>query len=122
MDKISYIAELEAKIKEKYGNQALKHPQENWDEEKEMVFQENYKRNNKNYKTPLKMTELINKKRKLRANRSCKRCKVLSFSVKDDVYMNKYNCCFKCYIKHIEGKNNEQNQASIKNRNLRHFE
>ena len=31
-------------------------------------------------------------------------CKRYSFSIKDDVYMNKFGCCHECYIQHVEGR------------------
>jgi len=31
-------------------------------------------------------------------------CKIYSFNIQDDVYMNKFKCCFKCYVKHVEGR------------------
>ena len=33
-----------------------------------------------------------------------KDCKRYSFNLKDDVYMNKFECCFECYIKYVEGR------------------
>ena len=37
-------------------------------------------------------------------DRTCPTCFVYSFEQKDDVYMNKYDCCHRCYLKFVEGK------------------
>ena len=44
--------------------------------------------------------KLLNKKN----DRTCPICNIYSFSKKDDAYMNKFECCFKCYIQHIENR------------------
>ena len=38
------------------------------------------------------------------SNRSCPVCHVYSFDLNDDLYMNRYECCKKCYIKWVEGR------------------
>ena len=42
--------------------------------------------------------KLLNKE----SNRVCPVCSVYSFEMVDDLYMGKYDCCFKCYIKWVE--------------------
>ena len=34
--------------------------------------------------------------------RKCPVCGTFSFEIKDDLYMNKFECCFKCYIQYVE--------------------
>ena len=41
---------------------------------------------------------LINKE----INRVCPVCETYSFSGRDDLYMNKYQCCHTCYLKWVE--------------------
>ena len=36
------------------------------------------------------------------SNRKCPICGIYSFDSRDDVYMNKFNCCHDCYIKWVE--------------------
>ena len=31
-------------------------------------------------------------------NRTCPVCKTYSFSLKDDLYMNRFSCCYECYL------------------------
>ncbi len=46
---------------------------------------------------------LVNKKLLSKeSNRVCPVCSTYSFKARDDVYMNKYECCFGCYIKYVE--------------------
>ena len=37
-------------------------------------------------------------------NRNCPVCQAYSFELRDDVYMAKFDCCFKCYIQWVEGR------------------
>ena len=37
-------------------------------------------------------------------NRNCPVCHTYSFELRDDVYMTKFDCCFKCYIQWVEGR------------------
>jgi len=104
-----YIAKLEKAIAEKYGEETLEHPRSLWDEEREKEYLENLKTN---YKPPTEETEkvelngvlvskkLVNKE----SNRSCPVCKSYSFKAIDDVYMNKFECCLKCYIQWVEDR------------------
>ena len=38
------------------------------------------------------------------SKRSCPVCSVYSFKSNDDVYMSKFDCCEKCYIQWVEGR------------------
>ena len=44
--------------------------------------------------------KLLNKE----SERSCPVCNTYSFKSNDDVYMTKFDCCEKCYIQWIEGR------------------
>ena len=35
-------------------------------------------------------------------DRVCPACFEYSFNLKDDLYMNKYDCCWKCYVQFVE--------------------
>ena len=37
-------------------------------------------------------------------NRNCPVCHAYSFDSRDDVYMTKFDCCYKCYIQWVEGR------------------
>jgi len=51
---------------------------------------------------------LLSKKLIKDSQRVCLKCNEYSFESKDDVYMNKYRCCYKCYIKYVEGIGREE--------------
>ena len=42
--------------------------------------------------------KLINRESK----RNCPVCDIYSFSFRDDLYMNKFECCFNCYVQWVE--------------------
>ena len=111
-DKRDKIAGLEKAIKEKYGEEAVAHPRANWDDDKEREYLEQIKKLAAKKRRVAEKTDkvdndgffvskkLLNKESK----RNCPVCSVYSFDVRDDVYMNKYECCFKCYIQYVEGR------------------
>ena len=43
---------------------------------------------------------LITRKNK----RKCPTCGTFSFEIRDDLYMNKFDCCFDCYIQWVENR------------------
>ena len=107
-----YIARLEKAIKKKYGHETILNPKSTWDDEKEKEYLEQLKEYSKKQQAIKEETEriekdgfflpknLINKKSK----RKCPVCATYSFSRKDDLYMNKFQCCWKCYIQWVEGR------------------
>ena len=107
-----YIVKLEKAIAEKYGHEAIQNPKKGWDEEKEEKHREQQKRYYERLQSLEEKSEkvevdgifiprkLLNKK----SNRTCPTCKSYSFKLVDDVYMNKYECCFNCYIQYVEGR------------------
>ncbi len=107
-----YIARLEKAIKKKYGQEAIINPKSNWDDEKEQQYLEQLKEYSKKQQAAKEETEriekdgfflpknLINKKSK----RKCIVCKAYSFKAKDDLYINKFECCWPCYIQWVDGR------------------
>ena len=109
---LNYIAKLEQAIAKKYGEEAVQHPMSEWTEEKEKKYLEQIKElkeeEDEKTKKELKNGFLLSKKLINVSERICPVCKVYSFSKHDDVYMSKYKCCFKCYIKYVEGPGREE--------------
>ena len=91
---LNYIARLEKAIEKKYGQEAVLNPKTAWDEKKEEEYLEQLK---DGFFLP---KNLINKKSK----RKCLVCDIYSFNKKDDLYMNKFECCFSCYIQWVDGR------------------
>ena len=106
------IAKIEQAIEKKYGKEAVLHPKNNWDEKKEQKYLEQSAEFLKKQKVKKEKTEKVEKdgfliSKKLltkRSNRTCPVCSTYSFDIKDDVYMNKYECCYECYFQYVEGR------------------
>ena len=107
---LNEIARYENAISKKYGKEAIRHPKKDWDDEKEKDYQQQVKDmytkeaeiKEKSEKVEvdgvLISKKLINKDN----NRICPVCYSYSFELRDDVYMTKFDCCFKCYIQWVE--------------------
>jgi hypothetical protein len=108
------IAAIERAVKEKYGDNAIHNPKANWNEDKEKNYIEQVKKQSIEESNKIQKLETIQEngflvKKKLfttKTSRVCpvKDCKRYSFNLKDDVYMNKFDCCYECYIKFVEGR------------------
>ena len=113
-----YIPKLEKAIAQKYGDEAVHNPKRFWDEDKEKEYiqqsQEEQQKFAKLAETQDKVEQdgfLINKKLLTRDhNRDCLVCGKYSFHPRDDLYMNKFEACFTCYVNYIEDR--EQRWAS----------
>lgn len=108
----NYIAKLEKAITQKYGEEATHNPKRYWNEEKEKEYIEQSLQERQKF---AKLSDgedkveqdgfLINKKLLTRDhNRSCPVCVKYSFHPRDDLYMNKFELCFECYLKYIRGR------------------
>lgn len=103
------IAKYEKAIKDKYGDDAIQNPKKLWDEEKEKSYLKDLKKfyskkeNNKERLTKSGF-EIVQKKENKTAPRECPVCDAYSMSSSDDLYMTKFDCCFKCYVQYIEGR------------------
>ena len=114
-----YIARLELAIKEKYGDEAIQNPAKFWNEQKEKDYLEQVRENVDKEKTEEVTSEfenvdgilisrkLINKETIL----NCFICKDRLKTIEDDIYITKYECCEKCYIYHIEGREDRWKQG-----------
>ncbi len=104
---LNEIAKIEKAIKERYGEEAIQNPKGSWDKEKERKYLEDLKTFYKEGKRPKeteKVGEFLIKKKKTKhsIDRSCPVCGSYSFSGQDDLYMTKFECCFECYVQHVE--------------------
>ncbi len=115
----NYVAKLEKAIAEKYGSEAVQNPRGNWTPEKEADFVEQLRTANLKIKELERKIEkievdgvLVSQKLLIReTNRSCPVCSKYSFESKDDVYMNKFDCCFTCYIQYVEDREKRWQQG-----------
>ena len=107
---LDYIVKLEKAIANKYGQEAIQNPRSSWTKEKEKDYLKQIKEIYKVGCTKSKHSDRIEKEgffvtKKLfsRENdRICTVCHEFSFKPKDDVYMNRFDCCNKCYIEFVE--------------------
>ena len=107
----NYAIKVEKAIAEKYGEQTVQHPRKDWTDEKEKEYlsqlKELYSRELKEYDHDKVEKDGVFVPRKLinkNSNRSCPVCNTYSFKSNDDVYMTKFDCCEKCYIQWVEGR------------------
>ena len=116
------IAKLEQAISKKYGPETVQNPRSGWTKEKEVDYLQQIK---ERFKQDLKRREdgekinkdgfFVSKKLLTRdEDRVCPACFEYSFSLKDDMYMNKYDCCWNCYMYFVEGR--EERWADIDQR------
>jgi len=109
---LNYIAGLEKAIKKKYGEEAIQNPNKFWNEEKEKdyiqqldEFVNKQKKSETTYNTDnvdgvLVSRKLLNKEAIL----NCSTCKKKLKTINDDIYFTKFECCEKCYVQYIEGR------------------
>jgi len=107
------IAKFEKAIAKKYGPEAIENPRKHWNDEKEKSYQDQIKKlaeKERSFEEKDDKVEvdgfLISKKllNKDTTRRTCPVCEKYSFKIKDDVFMNKFDCCHKCYIQWVEGR------------------
>ena len=107
----NYVVKVEKAIAEKYGVETVQNPKATWTDEKEKEYISNlkelYSRNRDTQDFDVKEVngvlipkKLLNKE----SNRSCPICNTYSFKSVDDVYMSKFDCCYKCYIQWVEDR------------------
>jgi len=104
-----YVAKIEKAISQKYGKDTIQNPKNNWDDEKEEEHKEQIKKiTKKEHKIQEKNEKIkvegffVSKKLLTREQkRTCPVCEVYTFKIKDDVYLNKFDCCYKCYVQWV---------------------
>ena len=107
----NYIAAVEKAIAEKYGKETVQDFRSSWDSEKEKIYlqqlkedrgRKQSKQNTEEIETPFYRIKKTKKTKK--PQRSCPVCKTYSFSSKDDLYMNRFECCYNCYIDFVDDR------------------
>lgn len=107
----NYVAKIEQAIAKKYGEETVQHPKKDWTDEKEKQYLEQQKElyhkelgGEDIDKVQVNGVFIPQKLIKKSSSRSCPVCSVYSFKSNDDVYMSKFECCEKCYIQWVEGR------------------
>ena len=111
MKDLNQIVKVEKAIAQKYGEDAIANPKHYWNEEKEKAYIEQLKElsqieknNDKDQKIEVDGIFISKKLLTKDTNRTCPICSVYSFDLKDDLYMNRFECCHKCYVQWVEGR------------------
>ena len=107
------VARFEKAISKKYGPEAIENPRKHWNDEKEKNYQEQIKKlaeKERSFEEKDDKVEqdgfFISKKLLTReaTKRICPVCSTYSHKIRDDVFMNKFDCCYSCYIQYVEGR------------------
>lgn len=109
---LNHIAAVEKAISEKYGDEAIVNPKSGWDENKEKEYlsqmKEFYRKTRRNEENQDKIdVNGIQVSKKLFNRESLRYCSVCGFMPKkslDDVCLTKFDCCYHCYIKYVEDR------------------
>lgn len=116
MKDLNEIVRIEKAIAQKYGEDAIANPKHYWNEEKEKEYIEQLKelsqiekKNDKDQKIEIDGIFISKKLLNRDSNRTCHVCSTYSFDLKDDLYMNRFDCCYKCYVKWVEGREQRWN-------------
>ena len=111
-DDPNQIAAVEKAIAEKYGSETIQNPRGNWDETKEEEYlqqmKEFYQKTQQNEEWQEKIDiNGIKISKKLLNRESLRCCSVCGSYPKksmDDVCLTKFECCNKCYLQYVEGR------------------
>jgi len=103
-----HLIKVEKAIQEKYGEETIQNPKSTWNDEKEKEYLQQIKKiaKSERQKEKIEVEGVLMPKKLFRkeSKRTCPRCKVYSFNMRDDLYMAKFKCCFKCYVQYVEGR------------------
>ena len=106
------IVKIEKAIAQKYGEDTIANPKHYWNEDKEKEYVEQLKelstiqikQEEKDQKINIDGIFISKKLLNKDSKRTCPVCSIYSFDIKDDLYMNRFECCHKCYIQWVEGR------------------
>jgi len=107
-------ARLEKAVRETFGEDAVQNFRGGWNKEKEQFFHKEkvalekriYKSQLQNHfeKDGYSISEKLLNKKDFHEKRKCEICEVFSFELRDSYFMNKYECCFECYVNYVENR------------------
>jgi hypothetical protein len=104
------IAKFEKAIEKKYGKDAVQNPKRFWSDSKEKKFLKErklfYEKIYSKKPSPVKNRNKYNISSKFenKTDRNCPVCRRYLFLNSEGAYLSKYECCKKCYIKYVEGR------------------
>ena len=106
------LAAVEKAISQKYGKEAIQNPRSEWSEEKEKEYIEQMKDFYKakslkeKWKDKIDVNGIKATKKLLNREslRTCPVCGKFPKKTMDDVCLLKFECCNKCYLQYVEGR------------------
>ena len=106
------IAAIEKAISQKYGDEAIQNPKTNWDKEKEKEYLGQMKglyakiKSNEGQQEKVDINGIKVSKKLLNREslRSCPICGSFPKKSMDDVCLIKFDCCSKCHLQYVEGR------------------
>ena len=109
---LNRIARAEQAISEKYGEEAIKNPRQDWTEAKEkdyieqsrQFYQKQYKNDEWQEKVDVNGIKISKKLLNKESLKNCPICGSFPEKSMDDVCLIKFECCNKCYIQYVEGR------------------
>ena len=112
MDNPDRIAAVEQAISKKYGDEAVQNPRANWDETKEKeyleqskeFYQKSYQKEEQQEKVDINGIKVSKKLLNRESLRCCSVCGSYPKKSMDDVCLTKFECCNKCYLQYVEGR------------------
>lgn len=111
----NYAIKVEKAIVEKYGEDTVQNPKGGWSDDKEKKYLESLKKlstaSKENAEVLVEGVFISEKLLKRESKRSCPVCNTYSFKSNDDVYMSKFECCERCYIQWVEGREDRWNKG-----------
>jgi len=108
------IANFERAISKRWGKESIENPRKHWNEEKEEEFKkqakelhekelEHWDKETKVEQDGFFVTEKLFNRGNLFIDK-CPVCNRQSRTAKDDVYILKWDCCTKCHVQWVEGR------------------
>ena len=109
---LNEIANIEKAIAKRWGKDAVQNPKGNWDDEKEEKYLEQLKSLMKKEDARKQKSEKVKESgilidKRLINNKDRREgpvCDIYSFDLKDDLYMNKYSCCYICFVEFVQDR------------------
>jgi hypothetical protein len=106
------LAAVEKAISQKYGKETIQNPRSEWNEEKEKEYIEQMKDFYKakslkeKWKDKIEVNGIKATKKLLNREslRTCPVCGKFPKKTMDDVCLLKFDCCSRCYIQYVEGR------------------
>ena len=115
----NYVAKIEKAIRDKYGEMGIHNPRSDWDTVKERQYLQELKKINEKHFALERQQEKINKdgvllSKKLlmkSGNASCPICTKYDLKARDEIFILRWECCERCYIKYVEGREKRWRQG-----------